>query len=135
MRHVPPEARRRADGSYDLEDTMLASITAAAGMLPADSPERELLGLWGTADWERTFSRRLEAYFEVLQARLESPEGYDAIFRLAESRRREFRMLPINEFRLTVPVSKIPASEPPLEMLPDGGVRLRVPVPQPQESP
>lgn len=131
MRHVPLTARRKADGSYDLEDTVLASLTAAAGALPADSPERELLELWGTADWERAFSRRLEAYFEALQARLDSPEGYDAVFRLAESRRREFRMLPLNEFRLTVPVTNLPESTPSLEMLPDGGVRLRAPVSQP----
>nr|QKW93936.1 hypothetical protein [Vitiosangium cumulatum] len=135
MRHVPPTAKRRADGSHDLEDSMLASVTAAAGALPADSPERELLDLWSTTDWERAFSQRLEAYFQALQTRLESPEGYDAIFRLAESRRREFRMLPLNEFRLTVPVSNIPASDPPLEMLPDGGVRLRASSPPPQESP
>jgi hypothetical protein len=68
------------------------------------------------------FEQRIEGYFAALLAQIQTQDGFYDVVRLAESRRREFRKLPLAEFRLTIPVTNIPPDAPALRMREDGAV-------------
>jgi hypothetical protein len=73
-------------------------------------------------EWRRAFAKRIEEFMAHIDERLKSATGFAEMFRLAESRRREFRRRPLAEFRLTTPVTNIPESAALLEMTADGRV-------------
>ena len=54
--------------------------------------------------------------------RIRTESGFDDYVRLAESRRRQFRLMKLNEFELTLPVTNIPLGAPPLAMREDATV-------------
>lgn len=110
MAHVPA-------GETPIEQIELAFVNSArAAAATADSPEAEFMAWYDHADWEAAMSRRLDEYMTALRGLLATPEGADAVFRLAESRRRSFRRRKLAEFRLTTPVLSIPEESPPLIM-------------------
>ena len=115
-----PETSRVAE----LEERLLAAVAAAAGGTAADSPERELLAHWelGADRWKQEFEQRIQSYISALAAWAATAEGFDGFARLAESRRRAFRRRPLAEFRLTTPITNIPADAPALRMRADGTV-------------
>jgi hypothetical protein len=123
MAYVPATAGVTGQGS-DLPGRMAAAVADAARALPADSPEREFLALWGVPEdrWRDEFTARIERYMTAVAARLATPAGFDDYVRLAESRRREYRRLPLAEFSLTLPTTSIPADAAPLRMNEDGTV-------------
>jgi hypothetical protein len=49
-------------------------------------------------------------------------DDFDRYVQLAESRRREFKAMRLNEFTLTLPVTTIPSSNPLLQMQEDATV-------------
>ena len=72
------------------------------------------------------FQSRLRSFWENLTQQIQTDNGSDAVFRLAESRRREFRTRRLFEFDLGLPVALgIAANSAPLEMLPTAEVRAR----------
>jgi len=102
-----------------LDKAFVDAVTAATPSTPSTSPEREFLANWklGPDDWKSAFEARLTAYLAALAKRLNTNAGCDAVFRLAESRRREFRNRPIAEFDLSLPRAvKIPATAKRLAM-------------------
>ncbi|WP_437827197.1 hypothetical protein [Sorangium sp. So ce1153] len=123
MRYVPEKAPLDAPGAA-LERELIAAVAAAAGALPEASPERELLANWavGEGAWRQSFTDRIARYMERVAARLATEEGFDACFRLAESRRRRFRRLPLDEFSLLLPTTNLDPSMPWLRMNEDGTV-------------
>jgi hypothetical protein len=125
MRHVPETATVGA--ASDFQDRFISSLEQAAAGLPADAPQHELLENWRLSDsgWRPEFERRLAAFFAAVTARLAEAHGFEPLFELAESRRREFRKRPLAEFRLTTPVTSIPEDAPLLELLPDASVRAK----------
>jgi hypothetical protein len=128
MTYVPATARVTDAGS-DLPGTMGAAIADAARALPADSPEREFLAWWGVPEdrWRAEFTIRIERYVAAIVERLAAPAGFDDYVRLAESRRREYRRQPLNEFLLTLPTTNIPTDSAPLRMNEDGTVGAKRP--------
>lgn len=124
MAYVPATATVDSVGS-DLEGQFVAGIEAAARAgLPSESPEREFLTFirLPATQWQRVFEQRIEGYFAALLAQIQTQDGFYDVVRLAESRRREFRKLPLAEFRLTIPVTNIPPDAPALRMREDGAV-------------
>jgi hypothetical protein len=121
MRYVPATA---AIGQGDLPE-FVAAVGRAAAALPPGSAEAEFLANWRLPDdeWQRVFERRIEEFILKVGESLNSAPAFPAIFRLAESRRREFRRRPLAEFRLTTPVTNIPESAALLELTANGGVR------------
>ncbi|MDX2937303.1 hypothetical protein [Streptomyces ipomoeae] len=105
-------------------DDIAAAIVAAAPALPADSPEGEFARNWALpeADWRGVFAERVDAYLEKVAARIRTTSGFHDCTRLAESRRRAFKEMRLNEFALTLPTTDIPADAPPLRMNEDGTV-------------
>ncbi|KJK56892.1 hypothetical protein UK12_19945 [Saccharothrix sp. ST-888] len=107
-----------------LSDRIVQAILAAAAKLPATSPEARFAAAWNLTDnsWATTFAQRIDTYLGHVTARIRTPSGFDDYVRLAESRRREFRAMRLNEFELTLPVTDIPADAPRLTMLEDATV-------------
>jgi hypothetical protein len=77
---------------------MANTIVAAAEGAGAESPEGEFAARWGVGDaWKEQFGRLLNDYYAAVTSHLGSQEGFDAYFRLAESRRERVRQMPIFE--------------------------------------
>lgn len=121
LAHVPDAASIGPAG--DFADRFVASVKAAAAELGVganDAPEGQFLSDWSLPEtaWRGVFESRIKAFFGALAPSLTSVGGFDPIFRLAESRRREFRtrkLRKLAEFRLTTPITNIPEDAPLLE--------------------
>ncbi|MQS16709.1 hypothetical protein F7Q99_32105 [Streptomyces kaniharaensis] len=100
------------------------AITEAAEKLPATSPEARFAADWALADtdWPKIFAERIDAYLGRVAARIGTPSGFRDYVRLAESRRRDFKRMRLDEFELTLPATDIPADAPRLKMLDDATV-------------
>lgn len=126
LKHVPPSAGLTP--ATTLDKTLVAAITKAAPTTRTGSPERQFVAHWdlGPDAWRQSFGARIETYLAAVAARLNSDVGADEIFRLAESRRREFAKRPLAEFKLTLPqATAIPETTPPLEMIETAAVQAR----------
>jgi hypothetical protein len=127
LRHVPASARLTLATTID--DVLVPLLLDAAAASPQGSPERRFKEHWdlGPNDWETEIPRRIATYLQKVAQRLDTDDGCDEIFRLAESRRRVIRRLPLLEFDLTLPVALgISLEAPTLEMTEDARVRARV---------
>ncbi|MGO8013289.1 hypothetical protein ACC715_37560, partial [Rhizobium ruizarguesonis] len=65
----------------------------------------EFLSLWDVdpSGWEQSFATMIETHWPKLTEKLGTADGCEEIFRLAESRRRQFRKRTLSEFGLTLP--------------------------------
>jgi hypothetical protein len=120
MRYVPTSPVPVSTWCGDIA----TAVVDAARTLPADSPEAEFARNWAVpeAEWPEVFARRVDAYLEKVAARIRTASGFDDCVRLAESRRRTFKEMRLNEFALTLPTTGIPADAPRLRMHEDGTV-------------
>jgi len=108
----------------NLSDQLAQAIVNASQTSPQDSPEREFAANWqlGATAWQAAIEQRLTAYMVAVTQHLTTQAGFFDYVRLAESRRREFRPRPLNEFSLLLPVTNTPADAPLLQMRADGSV-------------
>ncbi|MFE9425618.1 hypothetical protein ACFYNO_21920 [Kitasatospora sp. NPDC006697] len=107
-----------------LTEQVAQAITTAAGILPPTSPEARFAADWALPDtaWQQAFATRIDGYLGRVAARIATRAGFEEYVRLAESRRREFKAMRLNEFELTLPATTIPASAHRLRMLEDATV-------------
>ncbi|MFF2041755.1 hypothetical protein ACFVVX_15075 [Kitasatospora sp. NPDC058170] len=119
-----------------LAEEIARAITKAADALPATSPEARFAADWALpdADWPQTFAGRIDAYLGEVSARIGTSSGFEDYLRLAESRRRDFKTMRLNEFELTLPATNIPANAARLAMLANATV-TPAPVPAPDPTP
>jgi hypothetical protein len=124
MRYVPETARVR---SSEFTEQFVKSVKQSPQASVPDTAESDFLANWNLADqdWQGTFERHIEQYFQALQSQLKTASGFAPIFELAESRRREFRKRPLAEFRLTTPITNIPENAPFLQLTAGGGVQKK----------
>jgi hypothetical protein len=123
LAHMPASVNA---ANPDLDTLVVVAIQGAGDNTAADSPEREFLANWqlGPDAWKDAYADRLESYFGAIRSRLDTDDGTDDIFRLAESRRRQFRKRPLSEFGLTLPqATNIAEDAPLLEMTPQAIVQ------------
>ncbi|KAK4224652.1 hypothetical protein QBC38DRAFT_12997 [Podospora fimiseda] len=111
--------------SFDLEAAFVQNVTNSSFVKEndVDSPEYQFLELL-KVDLEE-HQRNVTAYFNAIEVRLKGKDRESVLeeyFRLAESRRRIYRPLPLDEFGPTMPYAlKIPfEGSPMLEMRADG---------------
>lgn len=116
LNYVPDELALGNGGGLD--PVFVAAVRAALAGLPAESPEHAFIGIWDLSEgeWEAAVVERVQSYLAAVAEKIQTTDGFDGFFRLAESRRREFRRRPLAEFRLTTPSTNIPEDAPPLEM-------------------
>ena len=120
-----PAAAALDPATGGLSQQIAVVISEAAEGRPANSPEAEFKANWELpeSEWQNVFASRIESYLAAVSVHINSPAGFDDYVRLAESRRREFKRMRLNEFSLTLPVTNIPLSAPFLQMQPDGTIR------------
>jgi hypothetical protein len=120
MAHVPAAFDGPAGG---LSDAVATAIVQAASATGATSAENEFASLWAVGDgWKAESQKRLTGYYGALTELLGGPGGFEALFKLAESRRRQVMSLQLSEGRpLLFASSNIPSGAP-LRMRPDGGI-------------
>ncbi|SFY43275.1 hypothetical protein [Streptomyces atratus] len=120
MKYVPMASASTATWCAEIA----TSIVAAASTLPAGSPESQFAENWSLAEaeWRAVLARRIDDYLEKATARIRTASGFDDFTRLAESRRREFKAMRLNEFELTLPMTDIAADAPRLRMNEDATV-------------
>lgn len=107
LRHMP----ERATGTFS--EDMAANILAASGPAEAEFAERWRVG----EDFAGPFNAILGGYYEAVSAQLATQAGVEGCFAVAETRRRAFAELPINEFPLLLPKTNVTR---PRRMRPDG---------------
>ncbi|RSL99875.1 hypothetical protein CDV31_012009 [Fusarium ambrosium] len=125
MQYVPLDTR--FDGKqYDLDARFIEKVKGSPNAKITDTPEYEFLQLLNAKP--ETHQKAILAYFEAIQARMKKdPVGtLEDYLTLAESRRRIYRPLPLDEFGPTMPFAlKYPDPNVPmyLEMTPNGTTR------------
>lgn len=119
LKYVPAAAT--LGNPKSLEEAFVSAVTIAA--MPAGSPEAEFLANWAIPDdqWRKVFAQRIRDYMAA--ATLAVADRFNDIFRLIDSRRREFRRRPLAEFSLTVPSSNIARDAPFVEIGIDARIR------------
>jgi hypothetical protein len=120
LAHVPAEFDGPMGG---LSDAIAAAIVKAAAATESTSAENEFAALWDLGDgWKSEAEKRLTAYYAALTELLGSRDGFNQIFRLAESRRQQVMGLQLSEGRpLLFASSNLPAGAP-LGMRPDASI-------------
>ncbi|WP_371592065.1 hypothetical protein [Streptomyces virginiae] len=120
MTHVP----RTPTPKGALEDTIVREISNNIGNGSELSPEKQFMDCWQVPEdqWQEVLSQRLDTYLQSVAEHAQTPEGSHDYMRLAESRLRQFRSRPLDEFSLTTPLTNIPSDAPLLAMREDGRV-------------
>lgn len=109
-------------GSTALDAIVIDRARQMAGSAPAAV---ELLDLWSQTEargFAQVIGRQLVELFERVRTRARTPEGVRDYLLLADGRRRRFRRSMLAEFRLTVPVSDLPATTEQLSLKSDGTI-------------
>jgi hypothetical protein len=121
LAHVPATATL-ADGASSFSQQMADTILAAAETSPEGSAEREFAGRWAVGeDFKAAFDGLLSDYYTAITERLQTQEGYDNFFRLAESRRERVEAtMPIAESPLLF--ARARTKQGALTMLPNATV-------------
>jgi hypothetical protein len=124
IRYIPESTAIQSAEAFSTK--FAQAVEAAAGRV-SGSPEQEFVSNWRLADneWQSSFESRIKNFFDQLKLKLGGLDGFIDIFKVAESRRREFRKRPLAEFRLTTPITNIPENSPLLEFLPDASVHVK----------
>lgn len=106
MQYVPKETNLTPDGKeYDLETNFMAAIRKSPYVVNKDeeSPEYQLQQLYDDPAKMHEHEEKLKRYIRYISQRLETEEGILDYLKLAESRRRIYRPLPLNEFGVQLP--------------------------------
>lgn len=104
MQYVPNMTVYNQDaGKYNLENQFITNVKESKFFKEQvqESPEYQFISL---LDAElRDHQKRIQSYLQNVQTRLKTVNGLSDYLRLAESRRRIYRPLPLDEFALTLP--------------------------------
>ncbi|KOU22762.1 hypothetical protein ADK52_20280 [Streptomyces sp. WM6372] len=122
MRYVPTTPTKAVELCDKVTQAILDAVRTRN--LPAGSPEARFAAHWQVPEdvWQSVFGQRVDAYLRKVTQQIQTASGFDDYVRLAESRRRQFRLMKLNEFELTLPVTNIPPGAPPLAMREDATV-------------
>jgi hypothetical protein len=100
-----PKSTNLVDGTYDLETEFIKNVRASSYATQDDSPEHEFLALYDDDAKlsDQQIEARLKTYLSNVSTRLGDIDGLTNFLKLAESRRRIYRPLPLDEFGMTLP--------------------------------
>jgi len=124
----PFDPKANPPQKYDLEAKIEAAVRASPRFKKEpDSPEREFIAnLEEQRKGSSKFSDRMTDYLKKVAQRLDDPNQVNAamvdFMTLAESRRRIYRPVPLDEFDLTLPWATNYHHDSPLEMKSDGTI-------------
>lgn len=97
-----PTTAKVINGRSQFAAAMVKRILAAAGGSANNSPEREFAKRWDAGTkWRSEFNRVLDGYYNGLEKTISTQAGFDDVFRVAETRRRDVAdRTPLVESRL-----------------------------------
>ncbi|KAJ4301338.1 hypothetical protein N0V90_003430 [Kalmusia sp. IMI 367209] len=120
MQYVPSHTTLTGNGVYDLEEKWVTAIKASSYTTQTDSPEYLFLQLYGS-DNVSDYQQRITDYLTAVNTKLMDQEGLYDYLCLAESRRRIYRPLPLDEFGVQLPYAlNLPVDWAKIEMQQDG---------------
>ena len=121
MQYVPTSTTLNGT-TYDLESNFVNAVKASGAFKDPNSPEYAFIQLLGVP--ATIHQSRVKAYIDNVGRRLKSYEGLLDYMKLAESRRRIYRPLPLDEFGATLPYAlKLGPDLPMYEMMEAGTIQ------------
>ena len=121
MQYIPTTTTLTGN-TYDLEANFIAAVKASDAFKDQSSPEYAFVQLLNVSINDS--QTRIEAYLNNVLKRLKKYEGLRDYMKLAESRRRIYRPLPLDEFGFTLPYArKLDPSTPWYEMTEQGTIQ------------
>ncbi|EPE30986.1 hypothetical protein GLAREA_03953 [Glarea lozoyensis ATCC 20868] len=122
LQYVPDEATYNASTkSYDMEKSFIDAVNTSPRMKDPTSPEYEFIR--NLSRPTSFFSAMMSSYISKVQKRLKTQDGISDYLKLAESRRRIYRPLPLDEFAFTLPWALSWKYSKPLEMTSEGAIQ------------
>lgn len=126
MQYVPEHTvYDPASKTYDLETQFIANVKDSQHFKneDKDSPEYQFISVLDVK--LEDMKKKIKTYFDNAVTRLKTPNGILDYLTLAESRRRIYRPIPLNEFGLTLPyaVTYDHAQETRFEMTENGDIQ------------
>lgn len=120
MQYIPKVARLTQGGKeYDLEANFIAAIRKSSFAVNKDeaSPEYQLLQIYDDSAKMDEYLQKRQAYVSAVNDALQTEEGILDYLKLAESHRRIYRPLPLDEFGVQLPYAvNLPPDWPYIEM-------------------
>ncbi|KAJ6078671.1 hypothetical protein N7467_008424 [Penicillium canescens] len=98
-----PQTTTLIDGNYDMEAAFITKIRHSLHASEADSPESQFLTLYDKPLSNEGIMSTFRSYLDKVTHRIKTTEGLTDYMSLAESRRRIYRPLPLDEFGMTLP--------------------------------
>ena len=124
LQYVPDDAQLEVStGRYDLDERFVTAVRSSPRCQDPDSPESEFLANLSQDAQDSFTSTVMPNYLQKVQAALGTQAGMADYLKLAESRRRIYRPLPLDEFALTLPYALKYQAGMYYEMRPDGTVQ------------
>jgi hypothetical protein len=125
MQYLPAETKLKASKTdYDLEENFVAAIRESSYAGQEDSPENGFLKIYDAGADKGTINESISNYMDVVNERIGTRDGLKDYLMLAESRRRLYRPLPLNENGVQLPYAiALPTDWKPIEMMEDGTVQ------------
>ena len=121
MQYIPTMTTLTGN-TYDLEAKFIAAVRASDAFKDKSSPEYAFVQLLNVS--MNDSQTRIQAYLNNVSGRLKKYEGLKEYMILAESRRRIYRPLPLDEFGLTLPYARnLDPSTPWYEMTEQGTIQ------------
>ncbi|KAK1141740.1 hypothetical protein N8T08_008838 [Aspergillus melleus] len=124
MQYVPTSTALSDQGKYDLETKFITALQKSPWAERDGQPECEFLNLYRNYDLDGWFDT-IAGYSKKVKKNMEKEEYVVVYMELAESRRRIYRPLPLDEFGFTLPFA---TKYDKLDILPLKGITVKAEV-------
>lgn len=120
-----PSSTTLEGSAYDFEAKFVSAIqNSPFAKEDPNSPEAQFLAYYNSNNQASDYQNIIQTYFDAVASTFNEKDSLIQHLSLAESRRRLYRPLPLDEFGFTLPyATKIPVDAPFLEMLPTGQIQ------------
>ena len=123
FQYVPSNTSLTAAG-YDFEANFVSAIKGSPYSSDFSSPEFQFLAFYNSEQQANDYRKIITDYMKVVSKQIKTEKGLSQHLKLAESRRRLYRPLPLDEFGFTLPYAVgVPINAPFLEMTPNGTIQ------------
>lgn len=125
MQYVPTSTTLN-ETTYDLESTFISAVRASHAFKDAGSPEYDFIQLLGVS--VEIHRKRIKSYIGNVSKQLTTYKGLLDCMNLAESRRRIYRPLPLDEFGATLPYARKLGPDLPMYEMTEAGTIQPMPL-------
>ena len=121
-----PNITSLSNNIYDLGSNFIAAVRNSTPVINKDvsSPEYQFLQLYDGSDDVEAYQMRFSKYLTIVNSRISTPDGLLDYLKLAESRRRIYHPLPLDEFGVQLPYAvNLPLDWAYVEMTEQGQIQ------------